>query len=121
MVSNELLKGTLSTLILKLLQDNGRMYGYEITQRVKDLTQNRIQITEGALYPALHKMEVEGLVTTEIEYIGKRVRKYYRLTDLGGKTAEDKVAEFADFVRTVLGVLNPKPQGPTFGFNLLPL
>ncbi|MDX2063279.1 MAG: helix-turn-helix transcriptional regulator [Bacteroidia bacterium] len=115
MYSSELLKGTLSTLILKLLDDNGRLYGYEITQRVKDLTQSRIQLTEGALYPALHKLEAEGLLATETEYIGKRVRKYYRLTDLGKQAASDKVAEFADFVRTVLGVLNPKP-GPQLGF-----
>ena len=38
------------------------MYGYEITQKVKELTKNKIQITEGALYPLLHKLEAEGIV-----------------------------------------------------------
>ena len=55
--SPELIKGTLKTIILKLLADNGRMYGYEITQRVRELTSERIQITEGALYPTLHALE----------------------------------------------------------------
>ena len=50
MYSSELLKGTLKTIVLKQLEQNNRMYGYEITQRVKELSGNRIQITEGALY-----------------------------------------------------------------------
>ncbi len=77
MYSSELIKGTLKTIVLKLLSENKKMYGYEITQRVKDLTGNKIQITEGALYPTLHALEAEGILTTETEFIGKRVRKYY--------------------------------------------
>ena len=65
--SSELIKGTLKTIVLKLLSDNKKMYGYEITQRVKELTGDRIQLTEGALYPTLHSLEEEGLVTTELE------------------------------------------------------
>ncbi len=59
-----MLKGTLQTIILKLLEDNNRMYGYEITQKVKELTTGEIMLTEGALYPALHKLETEGFVET---------------------------------------------------------
>ena len=51
--SSELIKGTLKTIVLKLLADNKKMYGYEITQRVKEVSGDRIQITEGALYPSL--------------------------------------------------------------------
>ena len=54
--SSELIKGTLKTIVLKQLENNKRMYGYEITQRVKELTFDRIQITEGALYPILHAL-----------------------------------------------------------------
>ena len=68
--SSELIKGTLKTIVMKLLADNDRMYGYEITQKVKDLTLDKIQITEGALYPTLHALESDGLVTIETEYIG---------------------------------------------------
>src|SRR5258707_14424740 len=84
--STELLKGTLKTIVLKLLADNKKMYGYEITQRVKEVTRDKIQITEGELYPTLHPLEADGLVTTEEEYIGKGVRKYYSLSATG-KTA----------------------------------
>jgi len=60
MSNKKLYRGSLSTIILKLLGDNGRMYGYEITQKVKALTAGELQITEGALYPALHKLEAAG-------------------------------------------------------------
>ncbi len=56
MNTTELLKGTLSTIILKMLADNGKMYGYEITQKVKELSDNKILVKEGSLYPALHKL-----------------------------------------------------------------
>ncbi len=106
--SSELIKGTLKTIILKLLQDNKRMYGYEITQKVKELTKERIQITEGALYPTLHALEKEGLVTTESEYIGKRIRKYYSLSENGTTKAQEKVNELAEFMNTMKFLLDIK-------------
>jgi PadR family transcriptional regulator, regulatory protein PadR len=105
MHSPELLKGTLQTIILKLLKDQGRMYGYEITQRVRDLSAGKLVLTEGALYPTLHKLEAEGLLRTESISIGKRVRKYYTLTAQGRSTARERVAEFLDFFRTMSNVL----------------
>lgn len=99
--SSELIKGTLKTIVLKMLADNGRMYGYELTQKVKEQTADRIQLTEGALYPTLHALEQEGLVTTQLEYMGKRVRKYYSLSPSGQTRAQEKVSEFADFVNTM--------------------
>jgi putative ABC transport system permease protein len=56
------LKGTLQIIVLKVLKDNGKMYGYEITQLVRDLSNNRILLTEGALYPTLHRLVAEGLL-----------------------------------------------------------
>ena len=108
--SSELIKGTLKTVVLKLLADNKKMYGYEITQTVKELTKDKIQITEGALYPTLHALESEGLVTTEIEYIGKRVRKYYTLSPSGKTRTKEKVSEFADFVNTMIFLLDLKTK-----------
>lgn len=106
MYSPELIKGTLQTIVLSLLSENERMYGYEITQHVKDRTQGEIQLTEGALYPTLHKLEADGLLTTEKVSIGKRVRKYYRLTENGNKQANDKVSEFRRFAETMNELLN---------------
>jgi len=108
--SSELLKGTLKTIVLKLLSDNKKMYGYEITQRVKELTQDKIQITEGALYPTLHALEADGLVRTEIEYIGKRKRKYYSLSPAGKTTSREKVNELASFMQTMALLLDLQPK-----------
>jgi PadR family transcriptional regulator, regulatory protein PadR len=105
MHSPELLKGTLQTIILKVLKDEGKMYGYEITQRVKELSEGRILLTEGALYPALHKLEADGVLKTESVAIGKRIRKYYTLTPDGRALAKDRVAEFVDFVNTMSNIL----------------
>jgi PadR family transcriptional regulator PadR len=104
--SSELIKGTLKTMVLKLLSDHKKMYGYELTQKVKELTLDRIQITEGALYPTLHALETEGLLTTETEYIGKRVRKYYSLSKAGKTQMKDKIAELNEFMTTMQTLLN---------------
>jgi PadR family transcriptional regulator, regulatory protein PadR len=107
--SSELIKGTLKTIILKLLKENKRMYGYEITQTVKELTGGKIQLTEGALYPTLHALEADGILVTETEYIGKRVRKYYSLSTQGKNLSKEKVNEFADFIQTMQFLLDIKP------------
>jgi len=108
MHSPELLKGTLQTIVLKVLKDQGKMYGYEITQRVKELSDGHIILTEGALYPALHKLEADGLLKTEVVNIGKRIRKYYVLTSPGKVQARERVEEFTDFIRTMGNVLQVK-------------
>ena len=104
--SSELVKGTLKTIVLKLLADNRKMYGYEITQKVKEITGDRIVITEGALYPTLHALEADGLVITEIEYIGKRIRKHYKLTPSGKTTTKEKVNELTEFMNTMRIILD---------------
>ena len=113
MYSQELIKGTLKTIVLSLLSEHDRMYGYEITQHVKEKTAGEIQLTEGALYPTLHKLEAEGFLKTEKVSIGKRVRKYYRLTKSGNKQANDRIVEFRKFSETMNGLLNnfnPNPE-----------
>jgi PadR family transcriptional regulator PadR len=106
MHSKELLKGTLQTIILKVLADHGKMYGYEITQHVKDLSERTIVLTEGALYPTLHKMELEGLLQTEVVAVGRRIRKYYTLTHEGQQVAHQKVQDFTSFIKTMAFILN---------------
>ncbi|MBL4710839.1 MAG: helix-turn-helix transcriptional regulator [Flavobacteriales bacterium] len=110
MYSSELIKGTLKTIILNLLREQGRMYGYEITQKVKDLTDGKIQITEGALYPTLHSLEKTGELDTEKEFLGKRVRKYYSLTEQGQETASQKVNELTEFMNTMKFLLDLEPK-----------
>ncbi len=105
MNSKELIKGTLRVIVLKLLSENKRMYGYEITQRVKELTSNEIELTFGALYPTLHKLEAEGLLTTKTVVIDNRARKYYSLTSAGNKTATAEVKSYFDFAKAMHLVL----------------
>lgn len=103
----ELLKGTLGTIILQLLKDNDRLYGYEITQMVKNRTGGQLLVKEGSLYPALHKLEADGFITSEEEFIGKRVRKYYSLTKPGKKMAQASVNELMEFMKTIQDLLIP--------------
>ena len=110
MYSKEIIKGTLKPIVLKLLQEQNRMYGYEITQKVKELTSGKIQITEGALYPLLHKLEADKIVFTETENIGRRIRKYYVLTPKGKSVAKKLIDEFKDFMTTMKHVLDPNMQ-----------
>lgn len=108
MYSKELLKGTLSAIILKLLAEHGKMYGYQLTQIVKELSDDKILLKEGSLYPALHKLKDDGLIEVETQNIGKRVRHYYYLTPDGYKVKEEKEAELRDFINTINNILSTK-------------
>jgi DNA-binding PadR family transcriptional regulator len=103
--SKELIKGTLRVIVLKLLAENKRMYGYEITQRVRELTKNEIELTFGALYPTLHKLEAEGLLVTKTVVVDGRSRKYYSLTGTGTSTASSEVQDYFNFAKAMNLVL----------------
>lgn len=107
--NSQLLKGTLTTVILKLLNDNQRMYGYEITKKVKEITNGSLLITEGALYPALHKLEAEGFIESTIEQFENRPRKYYHLTKSGEKEVGNKLADMFNFMKDLQNILQLKP------------
>lgn len=108
MKNSQLYKGSQTTIILKLLNENDKMYGYEITQKVKEITKGELILTEGALYPSLHKMETEGLLEGEIKKVRNRVRKYYKLTELGTKETVRKLAELENYIRNMRALVNPK-------------
>ncbi len=108
MYKNDWIKGSLRTILLKLLNEHSRLYGYEITQLVQLRSDNSIRITEGALYPSLHKLESQGYLLSKKVLIGKRVRKYYSLTSAGQKEAQDNIEEYFSFVRTMLVLLSNK-------------
>ena len=107
MKNSQLYKGSLNTIIMKLLEENGRMYGYEITQKVKGITKGELNITEGALYPALHKLEAEGLLDVEVEKVDNRMRKYYKLTETGSKETVNRLAELEEFIRNMQNLVSP--------------
>ena len=107
-MNSKLYRGSLETIILKLLADRGEMYGYELTQIVKDMTKGQLKLTEGALYPALHKLEGKGVLTTETKNIGNRHRKYYSLTPQGRQVLPEILSEMENYLKTIQLIINPK-------------
>lgn len=108
MYSRELLKGTISAIILKLLSEQERMYGYEIYVKVKELSEGKIILKDGSLYPALQKMTHDGLLSFKEEVVGGRVRKYYYITRQGRKETAAYVSELKDFIATLNKVVFPE-------------
>jgi PadR family transcriptional regulator PadR len=108
MKKSSLYKGCLEPILLRLLKDNGRMYGYQMTQMVKEITKGELNITEGALYPLLHKLEEQGIVETETEMNGNRMRKYYSLTKAGKKQTSVAMEEMKAFMQSLEFIVNPK-------------
>ena len=108
MLNNQLFKGSLSTIVLKLLKDNGKMYGYQITREVEKITAGEMVITEGALYPTLHKLEAKGLLSVEMKMVSNRRRKNYFLTEKGKKETSNLLKEMKAFIQNMDLLLNPK-------------
>ena len=104
----ELVKGSTYTLLLSLLSEKP-MYGYEIVKVVNGRTDGLFEWREGTLYPALHKLEADGLIQGEWEcQPSGRKRKYYHITPEGRTAAGRKRSEWDRFVRGVNAVLGQK-------------
>jgi len=105
--SKKFLSGTLKTIILALLKDNGRMYGYEICQKTKEVTDNQIHLTEGAIYPSLHRLEKEGLIFSTKEKVNGRVRKYYSVNQSSISEVNSQIDLLTQFVGHLKALLKP--------------
>ena len=109
-MDNELIKGTLSLLILSLLSRRP-MYGYEITSTVAADTSGTFQWKEGSLYPALHKLERSKLVDSYWQGDpGGRRRKYYKLTAAGRETLQTKLESWSQLHQAVNQVLEKSDE-----------
>jgi len=84
----ELLQGTLDLLILRTLQ-NGPMHGWSISERIQQVSREVLQVNQGSLYPALHRLEHQAWIEAEwgVSELGRRAR-FYRLTAGGRKQLE---------------------------------
>jgi len=110
-VPRELVAASSQPLLLSILSE-GESYGYAIIQRVSELTEGRLQWTEGMLYPVLHKLEKEGAIIAEWKQPeGERRRKYYRLRKEGHTTLAKQQDDWMA-VHTALTKLwtEPKPS-----------
>jgi PadR family transcriptional regulator, regulatory protein PadR len=108
MISNQLYSGSLKTIILKLLKEEGPTHGYALTQRIERLTDGKIKLTYGALYPILHKLESEKAVITTSEIHNNRMRIYYSLTPEGQSVAAAKIKELQEFIESLQRIVEPK-------------
>jgi len=82
---NDILQGTLDVLILKTLQ-TGPNHGWGISQRIRQISQDVLQVNQGSLYPALHRLEEQGWIAAEWGVSdSNRQAKFYRLTRTGEK------------------------------------
>ena len=100
-----LLKGTLELLVLKTLGGDDQLHGFEILDWIRQTTKGDLLVEEGALYPALHRMEQRGLLRSQwgISEKGRRA-KYYRLTPEGRSAltvGEDHWARYVTAVRRI--------------------
>ncbi len=101
-----LYKGTLQNIILKLLASEVKMYGYQMTQRAKELTKGHLEMTEGALYPILHKLENDGIIESEVQNVNGRDRKYYLLTENGKKQQVKQEEEMKNYLLNLTTIFN---------------
>jgi PadR family transcriptional regulator, regulatory protein PadR len=90
----DLLPGTLDLLILRTLQTDA-LHGWAISERIQQISQDVLQVNQGSLYPALHRLEHQGWIEAEwsISELGRRA-KYYRLTPSGRRQLAVEASEW---------------------------
>ena len=100
-----LMAGSGTLLVLSLLEGSD-MYGYQMIEELSRRSNDTFQMKEGTLYPILHGLEKDNLVTArEQETPEKRRRRYYRITAAGLRALEEKQAEWETYARAVTAVL----------------
>jgi len=102
----ELLQGTLDMLILKAVS-LGPMHGYGVLLRIQQFSRDTLQIQQGSLYPALYRLEHQGLIASEWgESENKRRAKYYTLTPAGKRRLKEEREAWAALVDAIAAVMN---------------
>lgn len=104
-----MLKGSLKTIILKILKEEGPLHGYALTAKVEEVTQGKIKLTFGAIYPILHKLKKEKVLVTTSEIRNNRMRVYYTLTPKGESLVVEKINELSEFVDSLRQIIDLKP------------
>lgn len=105
--TGDLLRDTLNMLILKTLS-HGEMHGYDIAEYIHETSDEVLGVEEGALYPALHRLEVRGLLAAEWGASDNNRRaKYYRLTAAGRKQLAEETAHWKRMSSAIARILEP--------------
>ena len=106
----ELLQGTLDTLILKAVS-LGPLDGYGILLRIQQISKDRLEIQQGSLYPALYRLEHQGLIASEWgESENKRKAKYYCLTVAGRRQLHQETRDWNRMADIIAGILKTAPE-----------
>jgi PadR family transcriptional regulator, regulatory protein PadR len=103
--ASDLLPGTLDLLILRTLH-TGAMHGWAISERIEQISREVLQINQGSLYPALHRLEHRGWIEAEwaVSELGRRA-KYYRLTPAGRKQLAHEAGEWERMAAAIARVM----------------
>ncbi len=105
----DLLPGTLDVLVLKAVS-LGPLHGYGVLLRIEQMTQGALLVEQGALYPALFRLEQQGLLDTEWGVSDNNRRaKYYRLTSRGRRRLKDDTASWNRLVMAMTAALETRP------------
>ena len=105
MAKTDLLQGTLDLLILKILA-HGPNHGWDISQRIQQMSHDGLKTSQGSLYPALHRLELRGDVRSEMTQTeNNRRARVYRLTEAGRKRLRQETRDWEHFVVSMRRVL----------------
>jgi len=108
----DLLPGTLDMLILKSLT-RGVMHGYGIAEHIRLLSDEVLRVEEGSLYPALQRLQMQGLVASEWGHsVNNRRARYYRLTAAGRRALGQSESSFARLIDAIRRVMAPGTEVP---------
>jgi PadR family transcriptional regulator len=103
----DLLPGTLDMLILKTLSRDV-MHGYGIVEHIRQMSDQVLQVEEGSLYPALQRLQLQGLIASEWGHsINNRRARYYRLTRAGRRQLGESESSFARLIEAITRVMRP--------------
>jgi DNA-binding PadR family transcriptional regulator len=105
----EALKGHLDLLLLAVMEDGPR-HGYAVIEELRRRTNDALDLPEGTVYPALHRLERAGLLTSRWDEVAGRRRRTYALTSDGKGAVREKRRDWEAFARAVQGVIGTKAE-----------
>jgi transcriptional regulator len=106
----DLLQGTLDMLILKAVS-LGPLHGYGVLLRIQQISDERLEIQQGSLYPALYRLEHQGLISSEWgESDNKRKAKFYRLTSPGRRRLQTETEKWNRMASLIASILRTTPE-----------
>src|SRR5436309_1071185 len=108
--TSDLIQGTLDMLILKAVS-LGALHGYGVLLRIQQISRNRLEIQQGSLYPALYRLEHQGLVESEWgESENRRKARFYRLTAAGRRHLQQEARNWNRMADIIAGILETPPE-----------